>query len=159
MSLSTTPVSRRPALAVVRRWDPFREMEDVYDRMGQLVADLVSQPARQQPGEPPSMVAPADIEETDDSYVIDVDLPGVRLGDVDLELRDNELRITGEIKDRQRTGVLRRKERPAGVFEYVIMLPGDVDPDRVEAHLNDGVLNVRLPKATASKARHIAVIG
>lgn len=145
-------------LAVVRRWDPFRETEDAYDRMGQLVADLVSQPGRQQPGEPPSMVALADIEEVDNSYVIDVDSPGIRFGDVDLELRDNELRITGEIKDRQRTRVLRRKELPAGKFEYVVMLPGEVDPDRLEAHLNDG-LNVRLPKATASKARHIAVSG
>jgi HSP20 family protein len=125
-------------------------MEDVYDRMGQLMQGYVADPAR-------ATYAPADIEETEDAYIVDLDLPDVRPEDLDIELRGNELRISGEIKERERTGVIRRRERRAGAFEHVVVLPGDVDPESVDATLRDGVLTVRLGKATADRPRHIDV--
>jgi HSP20 family protein len=77
--------------------------------------------------------------------------------DVNIELRDNEVRITGETKEKERTGVLRRQTRRVGQFEFVVGLPGDIDPDKVEASLHDGVLTVRLGKAAASQPRQIEV--
>jgi HSP20 family protein len=81
----------------------------------------------------------------------------VKAEDVDIELRANELRVTGEIKERERAGIVRRRERRVGRFEHVVVLPGDVDPDSVDATLHDGVLTVRLTKARANRPRHIDV--
>jgi HSP20 family protein len=102
-------------------------------------------------------VPAADLEETDDGYVLELELPGVRKDDVNIELRDNEVRITGEIKQKERTGILRRQMRRVGQFQYVVALPGDIDPEQLEASLHDGVLTVRLGKAAASQPRQIEV--
>jgi HSP20 family protein len=131
-----------------------REIEDLQDRMGQLMDGLF--------GLAPTIavrmpMAPADIEETDDAYVVDLDLPGVQPGDINLEVRENELRVTGEIKEKERKGILRRQTRPVGQFEHVIALPGEVDPDKVEAKLHDGVLTVRVPKSQARQPRRVEI--
>ena len=105
----------------------------------------------------PFWVPAADLEETDDAYVLELELPGVRKEDVNIELRDNEVRITGEIKQKERTGILRRQMRRVGQFQYVVALPGDIDPEQLEASLHDGVLTVRLGKAAASQPRQIEV--
>ena len=137
-----------------RRSDPFREMEDLQDRMGQLMDGLFGLV-------PPTIarlpLAPADIEEADDAYVVELDLPGVKPGDVDVEVRENELRVSGEIQERERKGILRRQMRRVGQFEHVVALPGEVDPDKVEATLSDGVLTVRLGKSQVRKPRHVEI--
>src|SRR5262249_40265972 len=108
----------------------------------------------------PVWVPPVDIEETDDSYVVEMDLPGVRTEDINVELRDNdELRITGQYPERERMGVLRRRTRRSGQFEYDVVLPGEVDPEKIDAMLENGVLTVRLAKSASAKARQIAVKG
>jgi HSP20 family protein len=147
---------RRPA----RRWDPVREMEDVYDRMGRLMQDFFgdSTPATAAV-RLPEWTTPVDIEETDDEYIVEVDVPNVKREDINLELRDSELRISGEIKERERTGILRRRSRRVGQFEHVVGLPGEIDPDRVEATLDNGVLTVRLGKAGGTQPRRIEVKG
>jgi HSP20 family protein len=140
--------------AVFRRGDPFRRIEDVYDRMGRLMQEFLGD------GTAASLtVAPVDIEETDDAYIVDMEVPGVRREDINIELRDNELRISGEIKERERVGMLRRRERRVGQFEHVVALPGDVDPNKVDANLSGGVLTVRVGKARASQPRRIEVKG
>jgi HSP20 family protein len=148
----TLPMARpaRPTYArALRRWDPFTELEGLYDQMDQLMRSITS--------EAPMSIAPTDVEETDDAYLVELDIPGVKKDDIDVEVRENALRVTGEIKERERAGVLRRKNRPVGKFEYVVALPGDVDRDQVEATLHDGVLMVRLAKAAKSQAKRIEV--
>jgi HSP20 family protein len=98
-----------------------------------------------------------DIEETDDAYVVEADLPGVKRQDVNIELVGNELTVTGEIKERERKGALRRQRRRVGRFEYGVVLPDHVDDDKVEASLSDGVLTVRVPKAERAQRRKIEV--
>ena len=100
---------------------------------------------------------PVDIEEQDDAYVIEAELPGVAKDDVDIELISNELMITGELKEREREGILRKRTRRVGRFEYRVRLPEQVDPDRVEAKLTDGVLSVRVPKHEQAERRRIQV--
>jgi HSP20 family protein len=147
MTMATRQDSPR---ATISRWDPFRDLEDMYERVGQLM-DGLAEPGRMMP-------APlADVEETDDAYIVDVDLPNVRKEDVNLELRDNMLRISGEYKEKERTGILRRRNRRTGQFEYAIALPGDVDPDNVNATLCDGTLSVRVGKSTAGRPRRIEI--
>jgi HSP20 family protein len=156
------PVSRHPSRSEAalqrtqRRGDPFQAMEDVYDRMGQLMQGFFGETGL--PGTTGGRwTALADIEETDDAFIVDVDLPGVRPEDVNLELRNNELRVSGEIREKERVGILRRQTRPIGEFDYVVALPGDIDPDKVDASLSDGVLSIRLGKSAASQARRINI--
>jgi HSP20 family protein len=135
-----------------------REMEDLQDRLGQLTQAFfgdvmpLADAARRS-----ALAMPVDIEETDDAYIVDVDLPNVREDGVQVELRGNELRIFGQFQDRRRTGILRRRSRQEGEFEFMIGLPGEVDADRVDATLEHGVLRVVAPKVSSGQARRIEV--
>lgn len=100
---------------------------------------------------------PVDIEEQDDAYVIEAEVPGVKKDDVNIELISNELMVTGEIKEREREGILRKRTRRIGRFEYRVRLPEQVDADKVEANLKDGVLSVRVPKREQAERRTIQV--
>jgi HSP20 family protein len=124
--------------------------------MGQLFQRFIGQPLANVAGRSP-WVVPADIEETDDGFLVDIDLPNVRRDDVQLELRENTLRVFGETKERERVGTVRRQMRRVGEFEYLVTLPGDIDPERVDATLHDGVLTVWVGKAVASQPRRVEI--
>jgi HSP20 family protein len=129
--------------------------------MGDLVQSFFSDPFAAVPSvvPVPVWVPPFDIEETQDSYILEMDLPGVKPEDVNIELRDgNELRISGRYHEREHTGTMRRQSRRGGEFEYDVILPGDVNAEQIEATLQDGVLTVRLAKAQP-QARRIQVKG
>ncbi len=147
--------SRQPVPAQVRRWDPVREMEDLNDRMAQLMQGFFGELPIATLA--PAWFVPVDIEETDDAYIVDLDLPNASRDDVQMELRENTLRISGEYREKERTGLLRRQTRRIGQFEYLVALPGEVDPEKVEATLADGVLTVRLAKVPASRPRRIDI--
>jgi HSP20 family protein len=153
--------ARQPGAALVRRGDPYREMEDFYDRLGRMWQSFFGESDLPGLGFRGGRTSPwsalADIEETDDAFVVDLDLPGVRADDIRLELRDNDLHISGDHREKERVGVLRRQTRRAGEFEYVVSVPGDVDPDKVEATLHDGVLTVQLGKAATARPRRIEI--
>jgi HSP20 family protein len=154
----TTPHAPRQSSVPTRRADSGGEIEQLQDEMGQLIRSFFRDPFLGRPGvQSPVWTPSADIEETDDAYIIDLDMPGVRREDVNVELRGNEVRITGEMKEQERKGILRRKTRRVGQLEFMVTLPGDLDPDKVEATLHDGVLTLRLGKAAASQPRRIQV--
>jgi HSP20 family protein len=131
-------------------------LAELEDRMGNLIQSFFADPFQAGTAVPaiPVWVPPVDIEETEDSYVLEMDLPGVKPEDVNLELRDsNELRITGQYRERERTGTMRRQSRRGGEFEYDVILPGDVNAEQVDATMEDGVLLVRLAKAQPQPRR------
>ena len=99
----------------------------------------------------------ADVEETDDAYVVEIELPGVKRDDLDIDIAGRRLSVRGERKEKERVGILRRRERTVGRFAYEVSLPGDVDEDSVEAHLDEGVLTVRLPKPEQERPRRIEI--
>ena len=139
--------------------DPSREFEDIYDRMGQLVSmafgDLAFTPALAAVWTPR-----ADISETDDAYLVEVELPGVNKDQVNVDVNDHELVITGEIAEPQEgEGRRRRRVRRTGRFEFRTTLPADIDPQGVSASLSDGILTVRVPKSEAAKPRHVEISG
>ena len=155
MTVLVPHTSRQTGMAAMRRSDPVREMEDLQDRMGQIIDGLFGLVPSNAAARLP--MAPADVEETDDAYVVELDVPGVSPEDINVEVREYELRVSGEVKARERKGILRRQTRRIGEFEHVIVLPGEVDPSSVEAKLADGVLTVRLGKSQAHQPRKIAV--
>ena len=107
--------------------------------------------------EPAGWIPAVDIEELEDAYVVEAEVPGVRREDVNIEVSGNELTISGEIKERERKGVIRRRTRRVGRFEFRVALPSEVNPEGVDAKLNDGVLTVRIPKAARAQRRRIEV--
>jgi len=107
--------------------------------------------------EPAGWVPAVDIEELQDAYVVEAEVPGVKREDVNIELSGNELTISGEIKAREREGVIRRRTRRVGDFEFRVVLPNEVNAEGIDAKLNDGVLTVRIPKAERAQRRRIEV--
>jgi HSP20 family protein len=135
--------------------DPSREFEDIYDRMGQLMSFAFGDLGLPRPGNAPWSPL-AEVSETDDAYLVHVELPGIRKDQVDVQLGDRELVISGDIKESEH-GRRRRSSRRTGRFEYRTYLPGDVKADQVSAQLADGVLTVTVPKSEATKPRRIEV--
>ena len=143
--------------------NPSREFEDIYDRMGQLMNFAF--------GMTPAVLADmpwvplADLSETGDAYVVKAELPGVNKDQVNVQLQDREIVISGEIPepetgDGKGDGTRRHHgTRRTGRFELRTYLPGDVNADAVTAQLSDGILTVTVPKSEAAKPRKIEVTG
>jgi HSP20 family protein len=151
------PVQRRRRQAPGRpqtAWEPLRELDELQRRTADLMENVWS---GIRGGEDQPWVPAVDIEETDDAWIIEAEVPGVRREDVNVELTDSELVITGEIKERERSGILRRRTRRVGQFEFRVTLPSDADPEAVDASLSDGVLTVRVPKPQESRPRRVEV--
>jgi HSP20 family protein len=135
------------------RWDPLSELEQLNRRLAGYLDSW---------RQAPSLLAglftpPADVEETDDAYLVDIELPGVRKQDLDIELAGRRLTVHGDRKEKQRAGILRRRERTVGRLDYEVTLPGNVEEDGIVANLADGVLTVRVPKPESERPRRIAV--
>jgi HSP20 family protein len=139
------------------RYDPLSEFNQMTQRMAQLF--------EQQWPELPSLLGReaftplADVAETEDAYTIDLDLPGVDKGDIDIEVAGRRLVVSGERKEKEHTGLLRRKTRTVGRFRYEVTLPDQVNPDGIDASMSDGELHVRVPKAQSAQRRRIEVKG
>lgn len=144
----TLPVRSRPR--TVAGWDPFRELDELAERVNSLWEANAN-------GGLQGWAPLADVEETDDAYVVEIDLPGVKRDEIDIQLSDRQLTVSGEVKEKERTGILRRRTRRVGQFQYSVTLPADVDADKVSAHLDDGVLTVRVPKPEQAKPRRIPI--
>ena len=144
--------TRRGEGEVARR-DPFAELT----RLNQHLSDYLGgwAPFPSVLGE--SSIPLADVEETDEAYVVEVELPGVKREDIDLEVAGRRLSVSGERKERERTGILRRSTRTVGRFDYEVVLPGEVEEEGIEASLDEGVLTVRVPKAERDRPRRITV--
>lgn len=137
----------------VARWDPFDELEHLNHQLSSYLNSF-----RQLPSLIGDAFTPlADVEETSDAYMVEIELPGVKRDDVDIEVAGRRVTVHGERKEKERVGILRRRERTVGRFHYEVTLPGDVDEEGVEAHLDDGVLTVRLPKPESARPRRIQI--
>lgn len=99
----------------------------------------------------------ADIEETDEAYLLDVELPGVKREDVDLQVEQGRLVVTGERRRRERVGLLRHRTRTTGRFTLAVALPVPVDRDAVTASFDNGVLSVVVPKVERARRRRIPI--
>jgi HSP20 family protein len=104
-------------------------------------------------------VPPVDLVEAEDHFVLSADLPGLSEGDVDIEVQDSTLAISGERKPehQQREKGWYRIERPFGRFSRSLTLPEGVEADKIEASFDNGVLEVRIPKPAERKPRRISI--
>jgi HSP20 family protein len=132
---------------------PLNELGQLNERMRRMLEQTFGGMLDESAGWIPAV----DIEEQEDAYVVEAELPGVKREDVNIDVTGNELAISGEIKVREREGIIRRRTRRVGEFEFRVVLPNEVNAEGVDAKLNDGVLTVRIPKAERAQRRRIKV--
>jgi HSP20 family protein len=104
-----------------------------------------------------TLFAPTDVSEDENALQITMELPGVDPNNVRLSLENNVLTIRGEKQQEfdENNERIHRSERVYGVFERTFVLPNTVDPDKIEARFENGVLVVRIPKAERARPREI----
>src|SRR5262245_28592557 len=146
-------------LQIRRGWIPFQELGRLQDDVSRLFGVTgMGEPllARRERGFPI-----VNVFTWDDESVLYAEIPGVELKDLDITIDGTTLAFSGERKVRSDIPEERysRWERGAGPFGRSLELPHEVDRDRVEATLKDGVLRIRLPKAPQAQPRRIEVKG
>jgi HSP20 family protein len=144
----------------VMRWDPFRELEDMSERLNRAFNR-----ASVRSGEGKEIITVADwiptvdISETDSEYQIKAELPEVKKEDVRVTVEDGVLTISGERRHEteEKGKKFHRVERSYGSFVRSFTLPDHVDDTKVKAEYKDGVLHLRLPKSEKAKPQAIDV--
>jgi HSP20 family protein len=100
----------------------------------------------------------AHVQETDDAHIVEIELPGVQRDDIDIEIAGRRrIALLGERREKEPVGILRRRERTVGRFHDEVTLPGDVDEDGVERHLDETRTQRASPKAASARARRIEI--
>ena len=142
------------------KWDPFRELEDVSNRLNRIFGQSL---ARSESGQ--NMLAVADwapsvdISETDSAYLIKGEIPGVKKEGVKVTIQDGMLTIQGERRqEKEEKGKkFHRIECSYGSFARSFRVPSDADESSVKAEFKDGMLNVTLAKSEKAKPKSINV--
>jgi HSP20 family protein len=106
-----------------------------------------------------TLFAPTDVSEDENALQISMELPGVEPDNVRLSLENNTLTIRGEKRQQvdENNERVHRFERVYGIFERTFVLPNTVDPDKIDARFENGVLLVRIPKSERARPREIRV--
>ena len=144
---------RRNGQTTATRWDPFAEIERLNRQLQGYLDSWNNFPSVIGDG----FIPLADVEETDDAYHVEIELPGVKKDDVTIEVTGRRLTVSGERKEKERVGILRRRTRSVGRFYYEVVLPGEVDEDGIHPNLDEGVLTVAVPKAASERPRRIKI--
>lgn len=99
---------------------------------------------------------PMDLEEDESTYMLSIDLPGMKKSDIKIDFADNVLTISGE-RVRESKGEGKYTEKVYGSFQRSFTVPSHVEADKIKAQFVDGVLQVTLPKAEESKRHPIRI--
>jgi HSP20 family protein len=140
------------------RWEPLRELNSLQHEMNRMF-DTVFGDRPGGNGGSRRWIPAMDLLETGDHFVLRADLPGVSEDDVNIELEDNTLTVSGERKAEhtERQEGFYRVERAFGAFSRALTLPRGVNSDEISAQFDNGVLEVRIPKPEESKPRRISI--
>ncbi len=99
------------------------------------------------------------LTENNDNYYVRAELPGIKADELDIEAEGNKISISGErkIPSENEKAKYHRIEREAGKFSRIISLQTDIDSDKIDATLKDGILKLTIPKSEKSKPKQITV--
>lgn len=134
-------------------FDPFLEMRRMQQEMNQRLSGLTAGANQEFP--------PINLWVGEDSVAVTAELPGISPDAVDLTVRENTLTLSGERKPgvEDDKSVWHRRERAYGSFSRTVQLPFRVDPQHVEAHFTNGVLEVELRRPEADRPKKIQIKG
>jgi HSP20 family protein len=139
------------------RWDPIRELDSLQGDMNRLFDQFFDDRAGNAASR--RWVPAMDLVETDDHLVLRGDLPGLTEDDVDIEIKDNVLTVSGErtAQHEDKAEGYHRVERSFGSFSRSLTLPHGVEPEKVEAKFENGVLEVEIPKPAEAKSTRVQI--
>jgi HSP20 family protein len=146
-------------MAIVR-WDPFREMSEMQDRMGRILGDFYGRRGADDVMRRGAWIPPVDIYDSGKhELVIKAELPDMKRDDIQLTVDNNTLTISGEKKMDSELGDenCHRVERAYGTFMRTFSLPPTVDTGKVTADYKAGVLTIKLPLREEAKPKQIQV--
>ena len=145
-------------MAMLTRWDPFRELSTIQDRMNRLFQDAYS-PTREEGLSSAAFAPPADVYEDENHVTLKLEVPGIEEKDLDIRVENNNLIIKGERKfeKEEKEENFRRVERQYGNFVRSFTLPATVDTDNINANYDKGVLTISMPKRAEAKPKQIQV--
>jgi HSP20 family protein len=143
------------------RTDPLKELLELQERMNRLFEASLSRDRLEEAGLPSSGWLPAaDVYETAEGFLIELELPGTDKDDVEIHVQGDELTVRGQ---RQMKGTrpecFHRMERRYGPFSRTFSLTEDVDEDRVTAEFKEGLLRLQVPKLRARGGWHVRGAG
>lgn len=144
-------------------WDPFRELEDISNRLnrafGRPLATRASSDANRDALTLVDWAPSVDISETAEEFLIKAELPEVKKEDVKVRVDNGTLRIEGERKqEKEEKGKkFHRVERSYGSFLRTFTLPDNVEGEKVAAEFKEGLLQIRLPKSAKPGPKAIEV--
>lgn len=143
----------------ITRWDPFRDLHVLRERMNRLFEDSISQVSGSEELGTVGWMPVVDVFETENSVVLKAEVPEVNKEDVDIQVRDGVLTIRGERRFQNEANKDRyqRIERSYGAFQRSFTLPPNVDSENVQARMKDGVLTIEIVKKEDTKPRQIKI--
>src|SRR5581483_9511956 len=149
---------RRDQMALIR-WEPARELGTIQNEMNRLFNTFFDTPTPGNSGAYRRWIPAMDLVETESDFVLRADLPGLSEEDVNIELEDNVLTVSGERKSEHedRKEGYYRVERAFGAFSRSLTLPEGIDPEGIKASFDRGVLEVTIPKPEERKPRKVAI--
>jgi HSP20 family protein len=141
------------------RWEPTREVDTLQNEVNRVFDAFFGGGANATRTR--RWVPAMDLVETDDQLVLKADLPGLTSNDVNIEVKDGVLTVSGErrAEHEEKSEGLYRVERAFGHFSRSMSLPDGIDAEKIAADFHDGVLEVRIPKPEARKPHRVAIAG
>ena len=158
--MAGTLATRKPrSLLSAWRNEPFAAFPMLREEMGDLLSRFWGNGEEEWFGG--TLTPSVDVSETDGTVEVRMDLPGVKANEIDIQINNNVLTISGERKEEkeEKGRTFHRVERRIGSFSRSLALPAAVAEDKVNAEYHEGVLKVTLPKTEQSKAQKIKVKG
>ena len=145
-------------MTVLTRWEPFRELVTLQDRMNRLFRESYPE-GREEALTTSTFAPPVDVYEDEHSITLKIEVPGIDEKDIDVRLENNTLTVHGERKfeKEEKEENYRRVERQYGSFTRTFTLPNTVDAEKVTANYDKGVLKVQLAKKSEAKPKQIKV--
>jgi HSP20 family protein len=142
----------------VPTWKFRSPVEELY-RLRQQMEQMLESAATPQQREAAGVLPLINLTEGKDNYYVRAELPGVKGDELDIQVTANNLAISGERKIAAEDEGARyhRREREAGTFSRMIGLPDEVDTDKVDAKLENGILTIVISKAEIAKPKQITV--
>jgi len=146
-------------MAVLTRWDPFREFVTLQDRMNRLFREPYGPEGREESLSTTTFAPPVDVYEDEHNVTLKIEVPGIDEKDIDVRIENNTLTVHGERKfeKEEKEENYRRVERQYGGFTRSFTLPNTVDPDQVHATYDKGVLKISMAKKAEAKPKQIKV--